>query len=124
MRNLTGILIAAAVLFLLVTVVLPVLGFLLAVVAAVAAIAAGAYLAAPLLAKLPWFRDRIAVEEHGGVRTIRFGRTQFTSFRHREAPVRDRYQAGDVIDVEGRTVAEEEESSSEPDLLAPPEWRS
>lgn len=122
MRNLVGILLVGLALFLLVTVVLPVLGFLLAAVVALLAIGAVAYFAAPLLARLPWFRDRIKVEEHGGARTVRFGRTQFSSFGDwSAAPRAAREPADDVIDVEGRTVGTEDDAAEvPPDLLPDP----
>jgi hypothetical protein len=87
-------LIGAAVLA--VVVVVPVLGILLFVVAALLAVLLIAFLAAPLLAKLPWFRNRIIVQRSGGRRIIRFGPDAFSGFRdHR--PTND----DDVIDVEG-----------------------
>jgi len=125
MRNLAGFLFAGVALFLLATVVLPLVGFLLAAVVAVLAVGAAAYLAAPYLARLPWFRDRIRVEQHGGMRTVRFGRTGFTNFRPEggEHFGRRRHD-GDIIDVEGRQVAvEDEPTDPDDDLLPPPGGR-
>lgn len=98
MRSLLAAALAVAVTFLLVTVVLPFLGILLAAVLALAGLGVLAYLAAPVLRRLPWLRDLIQVEEHPFGRTIRFGR----------ASVRTR-RADDYIDVEGRTVGVEED---------------
>lgn len=123
MRNLMGILLVGLALFLLVTVVLPVLGFLLVAVVAVLAVGAAAYFAAPVLARLPWFRDRITVERHGGARTVRFGRAQFTSYQGWDAQPRAGEPGDDVIDVEGREVAVDEEEDAPPELLPGPEHR-
>jgi|GEM_PF-1902666 len=123
MRNLIGILLVGLALFVLVSVVLPVVGFLLAAVVAVVAVGALTYFAAPVLARLPWFRDRITVEQHGRSRTVRFGRTQFSSYRDFGAAPRAGSPADDVIDVEGRTVEGEDEGPQEPDLLPGPEHR-
>lgn len=104
MRTLPAVIAVALGIFVLVTIVLPVLGFLLAAVLAVLGLGAVAFFAAPVLARLPWFRDRIHVEEHAFGRTIRFG----GSIGRRPQPRRtgDR---GDFIDVEGRTIGVEEE---------------
>ncbi len=101
MRNLLAVAGAAVVIFVLVTVVLPVVGFLLAALLAVLGLGAVAFFAAPVLARLPWFRDRIHVEEHAFGRTIRFGGSV-----NRREPSRT---SGDFIDVEGRTIGVEEE---------------
>ncbi|MFZ5827869.1 MAG: hypothetical protein ACOY94_26490 [Bacillota bacterium] len=110
MRNGTlflSLVVAALILFF---VVLPVLGFILLVVVGVLTLAVVAYLAAPLLAKLPWFRDRIHVEEHGGRRTVRFGRAVYSTYRHRPEQADPfgsrRPHDDDVIDVEGRELPE------------------
>ena len=106
MRSLLALAAVAIGIFVLVTVVLPVLGFLLAAVIAVVGLGAVAVLAAPTLARLPWFRDRIHVEEHGFGRTIRFG---VDGGRRRQRRSTDGSADGDYIDVEGRTIAVEEE---------------
>lgn len=74
MRNVLLFLVVAAMGILAVTVLLPILGVLFLLVAALFVVAVGAFLSAPLLARLPWFRDRIFVERRGAGRTIRFGR--------------------------------------------------
>lgn len=84
-----------------VAVLLPVLGVVFLIIAALVAVAILALLAAPLLVKLPWFRNRIHVERYGNAQTIRFGRDDFTQSEER----RDQ---GDVIDVEGRELPDKE----------------
>lgn len=81
-------------------VLLPVLGVILLVVAVALALALGVYLAAPLLVRLPWFRDRVTVEERGGRKTVRFDGAQFAD--------------DDVIDVEGRELPEKRDGGGEP----------
>ncbi|MFB5084444.1 hypothetical protein [Symbiobacterium thermophilum] len=110
MRSLLAVIAVAVGIFLLVTVVLPFVGILLAAVLALAGLGVVAYLAAPVLARLPWFRDRIHVEEHPLGRTIRFGAVRV----HQRAHAR---RADDFIDVEGRTIDVEE------DLLPPGDGR-
>lgn len=118
MRNLVWLLTAAAGIFLFVTVILPLLGMLLAGVAVVVGLAVVAYIAAPFLAKLPWFRDRIRVEQHGRGRTIRFGGAQFTSYGGpAQASSREDWRRDpDVIDVEGRQVEVEVEDQDEEEM--------
>lgn len=101
------------VLLLVIFVVLPVLSVIFMLVVGAIALAALTFLAAPLLSKLPWFRDWIWVENYGGRRVIRFGRRRQTSYQHRpghENPYRSqRVDDGSVIDVEGREVPERKE---------------
>jgi hypothetical protein len=95
-------LIGAAVLA--VVVIVPILGILLIGVAVLLAVLLIAFLAAPLLAKLPWFRGRINVQRSGGRRIIRFGPDAFS--RHRDhGPEND----DDVIDVEGTERPDDKE---------------
>lgn len=95
-------------------VVLPLLGFVLMVVAAVAVLAVIAYFALPWLAKLPWFRDRIHVEQHGFGRSVRFGSGGFSTQRarpgqwERAAEPEAAQRLDDVIDVEGREIPDKE----------------
>lgn len=93
---------------------------LLAVVVVVIGLAIVGYIAAPFLAKLPWFRDRIHVEQHGRNRTVRFGGTQFTSYSGPgQGTSRDPLRHDpNVIDVEGRQV--EVEAEVEDRQLPPP----
>ncbi|MFZ5622744.1 MAG: hypothetical protein ACOY5W_17135 [Pseudomonadota bacterium] len=111
MRNLTlwlSLLGAAVIGFL---VLLPVLGLILFAVLTVLLLTAGAFLAAPLLARLPWFRDRIRVDERDGRRTVRFGSAVFTTQQgrpHRDPAEGFRRVEGEVIDVEGRELPEKE----------------
>jgi hypothetical protein len=116
MRSLVWFITAAAAVFILATVVLPLLGMLLAVVVVVIGLAMIAYVAAPFLAKLPWFRDRIHVEQHGRSRTVRFGGTQFTSYTgSAQRPTREPWSDDpNVIDVEGRQVEVEVEEEQLP----------
>lgn len=98
-------------------VLLPLMGLLLLLVLAVI----GLYLAAPFLARLPWFRDWIHVDEIGGRRIVRFGRA-FTGYR--EPPRRAHWegsglQAGDYIDAETRILDDED-----PEEAARPTERS
>lgn len=104
-----------AAILLAVTVLLPVLGviFLVALLALVLAVAM--VWAAPLLAKLPWFRDRIYVREEGGRKTVRFGGTVYTSYRGggpaagpTDPDSAGRLDDGEVIDVEGRELPDKE----------------
>lgn len=111
MRNLIFMAVAA---LLVVFVLLPLMGALLGVLLILVAVVAAGVLAAPLLAKLPWFRDRIHVEDVGGRKTVRFGNGVFTSYRGRgpEPPTPDRFggiDSGDVIDVQGRELPDEKE---------------
>ena len=105
MRNALGSLILLGVAALAVIVLLPVLGAIFLVVALVLALVVGFFLAAPLLARLPWFRDRIVVRRYGRSQTIRFDR-DFSTYK--EQP---RQHDPEVIDVEGRQIAESEEDS-------------
>ncbi|HYG58485.1 MAG TPA: hypothetical protein VD902_10540 [Symbiobacteriaceae bacterium] len=113
MRNVLPYLFLLGVIVLAAVVLLPVLGaLLLLAVIVVAVVAVGAF-AAPFLAKLPWFRDRIVVEQRGGRRTVRFGRGFFSSY---QPPPDHQYQErtrqmdqGDVIDVEGRHLPDKDQ---------------
>lgn len=92
------------------TLLLPILGvlFIIVIVAIVAVV--GLVLAAPLLARLPWFRDRIHVRRYGGASSIRFGRD--AGYNPHEEPVHQQstqLNRGDVIDVEGRELPNDEE---------------
>lgn len=102
MRNPLWSLIAAGVLVLAFIVLAPILGFLLLVVVALLGVGVLLYFGAPLLAKLPWFRDRIHVERYGNMRGIRFGppgQSDPRSYDERS------YSSDDVIDVEGREIS-------------------
>lgn len=112
MRNLLWFLSAAAVVLLAIFVLLPVVGVLLLIIVGVLVLAVAFFLAAPLLARLPWFRDRIHVERYGNARTVRFGGGTYTTYRD-AGPARPqgeeqpgRLDHGDVIDVEGREIDE------------------
>jgi hypothetical protein len=89
-------------------VLLPVLGFLLMVVVGALLLVGLLILAAPLLMKLPWFRNWIHVEETLFGKAIRFGKGPSTGYRGRAGepgwsdPARD-----DVIDVEGREIPDD-----------------
>lgn len=105
MRTLLTYLIVLGVLFALFALLLPIIGILLVVLAA----GIGLWLTAPLLSRLPWFRNWIRVEERGPFRTVRFGNTQFTGFSgarrpEGERPGTGRIDRGEVIDVEPRVI--------------------
>jgi hypothetical protein len=102
MRSALLFLVVAAMGVLAVTVLLPILGVLFLLVAGLFVVAVGAMLSAPLLARLPWFRDRIFVEKRGRGRSIRFGRGGSAARPGR------RDVDPDVIDVEGREVPEKD----------------
>lgn len=94
-------------------VLLPVLG----IVALIIAAAVLMMLAAPLLQRLPWFRDRIHVERRGGFRTYRFGSSVFMTYDTSEAVDPDpapeplaQLDSGDVIDVEGQEISDRDDS--------------
>jgi hypothetical protein len=96
-----------------VVVLLPLLGVILLVVAIVLVLAVGAVLAAPLLAKLPWFRDKFTVEHRGNWKTVRFGGSVFTSYQpgrpeHPAPESAGQIDAGDVIDVEGEEIPDKD----------------
>lgn len=89
---------------------LPVLGIIAVVIAAAVLL----MVAAPLLQRLPWFRDRIRVEQRGGFRSYQFGNTRVTTYHDtseaadpepREEPL-SQLDNGDVIDVEGKEIPE------------------
>lgn len=83
-------------------VLLPLLGVLFVGLIGLLLLGGLLFLAAPLLAKLPWFRDRIHVEQHGAGRFVRFGGG---SFRYDAGdPFHSRTVDPDVIDVEGREL--------------------
>jgi hypothetical protein len=119
MRNTLISLALTAVAILVVLALLPVVGFLLLFVVAVVVLAIVAFFAAPLLARLPWFRDRIHVDEESGHRSVRFGRGFYTSSYntpYRNAGETDPFEPpaghlddGDVIDVEGREIPDKEQ---------------
>jgi len=113
MRNALGSLIVLAVAILIVIALLPVLGVLFLIVAGVVVLAIGALWAAPLLAKLPWFRDRIRVYRSGGFQSVQFGR----EFEVREQPPHEEREVhrelGDVIDVQGRELPDADEDAEE-----------
>lgn len=96
MRNALWTLVAAGVLVLALIVLAPILGFLLLLLVGAIGLGALVVIGAPLLARLPWFRDRIHVERYGGMRTIRFGPVGQSD--------RKSYDESDVIDVEGREI--------------------
>lgn len=90
-------------------VLLPILGILALIIAAAALVV----LAAPLLQRLPWFRDRFHVERRGGFRTYRFGNSVFVTYDTSEAVDPDpepeplaQLDSGDVIDVEGQEISD------------------
>jgi hypothetical protein len=87
-------------------VLLPVLGFLLMVVVGALLLVGLLIAAAPLLMKLPWFRNWIHVEETLFGKTVRFG----NAYRRRapEPGWSDPAQE-DVIDVEGREIPDDRE---------------
>jgi hypothetical protein len=74
-------------------VLLPVLSVLFIVLLIGLALVVGTVLAAPLLAKLPWFRDRIFIR-------------RWPQAEPRPNPATPADQ-GDVIDVEGREIPEQ-----------------
>lgn len=96
MRNALWSLVAAGIVVLAIIVLAPVLGFLFLVLLALLAVGALLLFGAPLLARLPWFRDRIHVERYGSMRSIRFGPAAPNEPK--------RYGDDDVIDVEGREI--------------------
>lgn len=105
MRTLLTYLIVLGVLIALFALLLPIIGILLLLMAALI----GFWLAAPFLARLPWFRNWIRVEERGPFRTVRFGSARFTGFSGAgrppgERPGAGRIDQGDVIDVEPRVI--------------------
>jgi hypothetical protein len=111
-RNALWSLILMAAAILAVVVLLPVLGVLFLGVALLLALGIGAILAAPFLAKLPWFRDRIHVQTRGSARSVRFGQNRsypgaMTGERERIDSAA-RTDPGDVIDVEGREIPDRE----------------
>lgn len=103
-------------------VLLPILGMLLVGVVSLMLLGGLFFLAAPFLAKLPWFRDRIHVERHGGGRFIRFGNGASTSHGGDPFQTRSRPVDPDVIDVEGREVPTDSDADGdeEEELLLPP----
>jgi hypothetical protein len=98
-RNPLWTIITVGVLVLAFIVLAPVLGFLLLILVAALAVGVLLFFGAPLLARLPWFRDRIHVEQHGGMRSVRFGPSAQRDPSPR-SPLSD-----DVIDVEGREIS-------------------
>lgn len=120
MRNLVAYLIVLGVLFALFALLLPILGVLLILFAALI----GFWLAAPILAQLPWFRNWIKVEERGPFRTVRFGNSQFTGFSGGRRPPggragADRIDRGEVIDVEPRVIRVDDEEQEQPGTKPP-----
>lgn len=112
MRNTLWVLTLIGAALLAVVVLLPVLGVIFLLVAIVLVLGVGALLAAPLLAKLPWFRDRITVDQDGTRKTIRFGGGMFTSYRGGpDGPFRNpngQLDRNNVIDVEGKEIPDDE----------------
>lgn len=109
MRNALWLLTLIGAAILAVVVLLPVLGAIFLLVAIALALGVGALLAAPLLAKLPWFRDRITVERDGTRKTIRFGGGLYTS--HRDGPFGKppgQLDPNNVIDVEVKELPDDE----------------
>jgi len=97
MRNLVSILVLLAAGVLGFIVLLPVLGIIIVLIVAVI----GLFFALPLLARLPWFRNRIIVHRFDGRTHTRYGGAP-----PEEEPPRVRLDHGDVIDVEGRELPE------------------
>lgn len=93
-------------------VLLPILGIVILFVAGLLAVVAVGVLAAPLLTRLPWFRNRFTVRRQGGFRTVRFGNSVFMSYSDTSEPVDPepesdplrQLETGDVIDVEGKEI--------------------
>lgn len=109
MRNLIGSLVVMAVGILLVVALLPVLGALFLVVVGVIVIGIAALWAAPLLAKLPWFRDRIHVRRSGSFQSVQFGRGFAADVRPEPEERETHPELGDVIDVQGRELPDADE---------------
>ena len=86
---------------------LPILGVLFFIVIGLIVVVVGLVLAAPFLARLPWFRDRIHVHRHGGFSSVRFGRDAYTTYEEPHRQEATRLDHGDVIDVEGRELPSE-----------------
>lgn len=84
-------------------VLLPLIGVILLLLVGLLVVGVGLFMAAPLLSKLPWFRDWIHVDYYGGRQIIRFGRRTYTP--PYEPPSRP-YGDDNVIDVEGRPLPE------------------
>lgn len=93
-------------------VLLPIIGVILLLLVGLLVVGVGLFLAAPLLCRLPWFRDWIHVDYYGGRRIIRFGRRAYSP--RYERPARPFEPGGgpanddNVIDVEGRALPEKE----------------
>lgn len=101
-------------------VLLPVLGVVLLLALLALGLLVGFMLAAPLLARLPWFRNRIHVKDVGGRKTIRFGGAVYTSYRgehghpQRQPPDSSgRLDDGDVIEAEFRELPERDDDKPE-----------
>lgn len=104
MRNLVWFLTVVGGALLTFFVLLPVVGFVLMLALVILALLVLAYFALPLLMKLPWFRDRIHVDETIFGKAIRFGsraRSRYEGRPRQENP-------DDVIDVEGREIPDKE----------------
>ncbi|MGE5675100.1 MAG: hypothetical protein ACM3XM_14690 [Mycobacterium leprae] len=120
MRNLLLFLGLAVAAILLVTVLLPILGLILVLLVGLLIVAVGFYFALPLLVKLPWFRDRIRVYRNTRGETIHFdnGGFYYSDMTTQEPPNPDetadprpagQLGQGDIIDVEGRDVPEDDD---------------
>ncbi|MDF2630104.1 MAG: hypothetical protein K0R39_3935 [Symbiobacteriaceae bacterium] len=92
---------------------LPILGVLFIILIGLILVVVGLVLAAPFLARLPWFRNRIHVRRHGGFSSVRFGRDTYTTYEEPHRPEATRLDHGDVIDVEGRELPSENPNSQE-----------
>lgn len=82
---------------------LPLVGFLLIFGVGLLLLVGLLIWAAPWLAKLPWFRDRIHVNRSGGARFVRFG-GGFRPSEPEPSPHTSTDDVIDVIDVEGREL--------------------
>jgi len=92
------------------TLLLPILGVLFIIVIVAILAVVGLVLAAPFLARLPWFRDRIHVRRYGGSASVRFGRDAgYNPYQEPPDQRSTRLDQGDVIDVVGRELPSDEE---------------
>lgn len=114
MRNAIWTLISLVITGLALVFLLPVLGVLLMVIVGLVVLAIVAFMAAPWLSKLPWFRNRIHVDRTPFGRTIRFGGANaYRTWQEQPGEPKSgaRLDQGDVIDIEGRELPDRPDQS-------------
>jgi hypothetical protein len=105
MRNVVLFLSLLAAALLALFVLLPLIGVILLLLMGLLVVGVGLFMAAPLLSRLPWFRDWIHVDYYGGRRIIGFGRRAYAP---PHAPPSRPHTDDNVIDVEGRPLPEKD----------------